>query len=317
MRLRRKTGKEVYGMAFYSFQVKSKVLGYPVEVSVCLPDEGRDIPVLWLMHGANSEYEEWYDQTSLIRYAGGRNLAFVTTSTYNGFNVNMSCGAAYADFLEQEWVETVRSLFPALSVKREKNYLAGASMGGFGACRLAVNRPDLFCKVGSFAGSIEMPTIVERNSRGIQPGGADFGWAFGGYENMINNSNDVIYMAKTCVEKGVMPEVYMICGTEDFGYALNTIARDDLRMVGARVIWREVPGVHSYDCWDPELPRFLDWLEEADGSSEEDIRSESQKYSLEEGAGEGLGGNLTERSEEALGENVRDRNEEGEGDAVC
>ena len=63
-------------------------------------------------------------------------------------------------------------------------------MGGFGALRLAVNRPDLFSKVGSFAGSIEMPTIVERYQRGIQPGGEDFNWAFGSYVNMIKNSND-------------------------------------------------------------------------------------------------------------------------------
>lgn len=59
-----------------------------------------------------------------------------------------------------------------------------------------------------------------------------------------------------------MPQVYLVCGREDFGYALNLIARDDLRLSGADVRWRECGGIHSYDCWDPELPLFLDWLEE-------------------------------------------------------
>lgn len=176
--------------------------------------------------------------------------------------MNMQYGAAYADYLEQEWIASVRGLFPCLPSEREKNFLAGASMGGFGAMRLAVNRPDLFSKVGSFAGSIEMPTIVERYQRGIQPGGEDFEWAFGTYENLVNNSNDVIYMARQCVRDRRMPQVYLVCGREDFGYALNLIARDDLRLSGADVRWRECGGIHSYDCWDPELPLFLDWLEE-------------------------------------------------------
>lgn len=249
-------------MAFYQFALPAKTLGFPVDVCVSVPDMAQDVPALWLLHGANSDCTEWYRQTSLSRYLENRNLAVVTLSVHNGFYVDMHRGAAYATFVEQEWLPALRALFPCLSHDREKNYVAGASMGGFGALRLAVNRPDLFSKAGSFAGSIEMGTIVERNRRGIQPGGPDFGWAFGGFENMMENTNDVIYMARKCVQQGHMPKVYMLCGTEDFGWALNLIARDDLRLVGADVIWRQFPGVHSYDCWDPELPAFLDWLED-------------------------------------------------------
>lgn len=249
-------------MAFYQFTLPSDRLNFPVEMCAYLPDVGEKMSVLWMLHGANCECTEWFAQTSLQRYLEGRRLAVITVSVHNGFYVNMRYGACYADYLEQEWIDSVRGLFPCLPREREHNFLAGASMGGFGALRLAVNRPDLFSRVGSFAGSIEMPTIVERNQRGLQPGGEDFCWAFGGYENMIHNSNDVIYMAQRCVQGGSMPRVYMVCGTEDFGYALNTIARDDLRLVGADVYWRETEGIHSYDCWDPELPLFLDWLED-------------------------------------------------------
>ena len=124
-----------------------------------------------------------------------------------------------------------------------------------------MNRMGVFSKVGSFAGSIEMPTIVERNARGIQPGGADFEWAFGGYNNMINNTNDVVYLARQCDDKALLPELFMVCGTEDFGYALNLMARDDLHQAGAKLTWIECPGNHSYDCWDSVIPHFLDWLE--------------------------------------------------------
>jgi len=247
-------------MASYTFTLPSRTLSFPVEISVQLPT-GVDIPTLWLLHGANSDHREWLTQTSLMRYISGRNLAVVTVSVHNGFYVNMAWGADYADFLEGEFIDAVRTLFPCLSRKREKNYLAGASMGGFGAFRLGLNRMDVFSKLGSFAGSIEMPTIIERNARGIQPGGADFTWAFGGYEQMINNKNDVVYLARQCQDKSMLPEMYMISGTEDFGYALCTIARDDMIAAGGKVTWVETPGEHSYDCWDPLLPGFLDWLE--------------------------------------------------------
>lgn len=248
-------------MAFYQFTLSSDRLKFPVEMCAYLPDLEKEMSVLWLLHGANSECTEWFAQTSLQRYLSGRALAVITVSVHNGFYVDMEYGAAYAEYLEQEWVSSVRCLFPCLPEERERNFLAGASMGGFGALRLAVNRPDLFSKVGSFAGSVEMPTIVERYQRGIQPGGEDFQWAFGSYENMINNSNDIVYMARQCVRDGRMPQVYLICGREDFGYALGMMARDDLRLVGADVQWREISGEHSFDCWDPELPLFLDWLE--------------------------------------------------------
>lgn len=249
-------------MAFYQFALPSERLGFPVDMCAHLPEGEGNMRVLWLLHGANSDCTEWFTQTPLQRYLEQRRLAVITVSVFNGFYVNMQYGAAYADYLEQEWIASVRGVFPCLPSEREKNFLAGASMGGFGAMRLAVNRPDLFSKVGSFAGSIEMPTIVERYQRGIQPGGEDFEWAFGTYENLINNSNDVIYMARQCVRDRRMPQVYLVCGREDFGYALNLIARDDLLLSGADVRWRECGGIHSYDCWDPELPLFLDWLEE-------------------------------------------------------
>ena len=106
-----------------------------------------------------------------------------------------------------------------------------------------------------------MPTIVERNQRGIQPGGEDFKWAFGDYQHMINNSNDIIYLARKCENKSKLPRIFLTTGTEDFGYALGLMARDDLTAAGAQVTWLETPGFHSYDCWDPVLPLFLDWLE--------------------------------------------------------
>jgi S-formylglutathione hydrolase FrmB len=250
-------------MATLQFTFPSKVLRSQAEIRAVIPEQGDDFAVLWVLHGANADANEWFDNSSIQRLARSRNLAVVGTSIFNGFGVNMAHGMRYADYLENEWIPAVRALLPCLSHARERNFMAGASMGGFAAFRLALNRPDLFCRAGAFAGSIGMPMIFERFERGIQPGNDDFYHAFGSYQNLVGNGNDVIHRAQQCVQNGTIPKLYMFCGTEDFGYALNLIARDDLRKMGADVTWRQGPGEHNFDCWDMWLPDFLDWLKEA------------------------------------------------------
>lgn len=247
-------------MASLRFTFPSKVLRSQAEIRAVIPDEGDDCAVLWVLHGANADCNEWFENSSIARLAARRNLAVVGTSVFNGFGVNMAHGAPYARYLEDEWIPAVRALLPCLSAKRERNHVAGASMGGFAAFRLALNRPALFESAAAFAGSIGMPMIFERFERGIQPGHDDFYHAFGSYKNLVGNENDVVWMAGRRAAEGLAPRLYMVCGTEDFGYALNTIARDDLKKIGADVTWRETTGTHSFECWDRELPAYLDWL---------------------------------------------------------
>ena len=249
-------------MATLHFTFPSEVQRSQAEIRAVVPDEGDDCAVLWVLHGANADVNEWFDGSSIQRLAGERKLAVVGTSIFNGFGVNMAHGARYADYLQNEWIPAVRAILPCLSVRRERNFIAGASMGGFASFRLALNIPETFSRAGAFAGSIGMPMIFERFERGIQPGNVDFYHAFGGYRNLVGNDNDVIALAGKRVAEGIAPRLYMCCGTEDFGYALNTIARDDLRRAGADVTWREGPGEHNFACWDRQLPDFLDWLEE-------------------------------------------------------
>jgi S-formylglutathione hydrolase FrmB len=183
-------------------------------------------------------------------------------STYDSFGVNMAQGGyRYADFLEKELVYLVRNMFPRFSEKREDNFVAGASMGGYAAVRLAYNCPELFCKVGSFAGALALSDIYERYLQGIQPGGEEFKYAFGDPRRFHETCDDLPYMAaKQRSEQKELPELFMLCGKEDFGYRQNVMARDSLIQAGASVLWKEVEGDHSYDCWDPYIPEVLSWM---------------------------------------------------------
>lgn len=218
--------------------------------------------VLWLLHGGNADCNEWLTQSSIARYAANYPLAVVLVSTYDSFGVNMANGAyRYADYLEKELPYLVRSMYPRFSIKREDNFVAGASMGGYAAVRWAYNCPELFCRAGSFAGALALGDIYERYLKGIQPGGEEFKYAFGDPARFHRTRDDLIYMAEKAVsEKRKLPKLYMLCGREDFGYRQNKEARDALLSVGAPVIWNEVEGDHSFDCWDPHIPEVLAWM---------------------------------------------------------
>ena len=254
-------------MATINLSFFSEILQAETEVNLLLPSSGeadceqKIYPTLWLLHGGNGDCYEWLTQSSISRYADKHNLAVVLPSIYNSFGMDMDHGARYAAYLEDEIVAKIRMMFPCLSHDRDQNFVGGVSMGGFAALRWAMNRPNLFSLAGSFAGALDMSVIFERYLQGTQPGGPDFIYSFGRLERLKETKNDIFYMAHKNLQDGILiPKLYMICGEDDFGFDLNVAARDKLLNIGCNLTWKQVPGIHSFDCWDPYVPEFMEWL---------------------------------------------------------
>jgi putative tributyrin esterase len=258
-------------MAVLDISISSRILHPSNEIKVILPQSGRNGPnhppyrTVWWLHGGNGDCNQLLGNTSLVRYAERYNLAMVLGSIYNSFGMDMQHGDHYATFLEKEFMPAVRRVLPCLSRRREDNFGAGVSMGGFAVFRWAMNNPDAFCRVGAFAGALAMPVIFHRFVEGTQPGGVDFFNAFGSEERLTGNENDILHMLRKNRANGTdVPKLFMLCGTEDFGWDLNDWMRAELVKAGADLTFRAVPGTHSYDCWDPHICGFLDWLLDQD-----------------------------------------------------
>lgn len=245
-------------MAVAKVRFFSDKLHMMVPVAVILPEEAglpdTGLKTVWTLHGGNGDYTEWLYHSSVARYAQEMGIAVVLLTVYNSFGMNMAHGAAYADFLQDEVMEKIRSLFPTLSQRREDTYAAGASMGGFAAFRWAVNRPEQFEAVGAFAGAIYMEDIFRKYLEGIQPGGPDFINSFGSLDRLICTDNDIFYMtAKNSREEKKNPRMYLLCGKDDFGFEQNKAAFRLLKESGEEPVFHEVEGTHSFSCWDPYI----------------------------------------------------------------
>ncbi len=246
-------GKE-FLLAHLTCRFFSRTLNMASTLSAILPEglaPGEKCRTLWLLHGYTEDHTAWCRRTSLERYVDGTGLAVVMPDGHNGYYTNMKRGRAYWDFLSEELPAIARSLFP-LSDRREDNYAAGLSMGGYGAFKLALRRPDLFAAAGSFAGAVDILSPVMRRRNG------DFPLIFG---ETADREDDLFALASLRKEEGAdIPRLFQFCGTEDFLYKDNRRFRDHLESLGIPVAWQEEKGIHDWDVWDRNVPGFLEWL---------------------------------------------------------
>ena len=76
----------------------------------------------------------------------------VMPSVYNSAYTDMKYGLDYFSYLTEELTDFVERNFPA-ATKRENRFIAGMSMGGYGAYKWGLTCPEKFAAIGGVAGS--------------------------------------------------------------------------------------------------------------------------------------------------------------------
>ena len=133
-------------MAVMKIEYYSEVLDMEWGVNVLYPDASRveepdstDIPVLYLLHGMSGNHNSWLKRTNVERLVRGTNLIVVMPNTSNGWYTDTQYGYNYYTALAEELPKVLKRFFPNISSKREKTFIAGLSMGGYGSFKLALS----------------------------------------------------------------------------------------------------------------------------------------------------------------------------------
>lgn len=111
-------------------------------------------PTLYLLHGALDDHSCWLRHTAIERYAEAAGMAVIMPSGQNGFYTNAKYGLNYFDFITEELPRLVQNLFP-VSRRREDTYIAGPSMGGYGATKCALRCPDRYQAFADLSGAVD------------------------------------------------------------------------------------------------------------------------------------------------------------------
>lgn len=252
-------------MAFIQCDFFSDVLGLCMSMNVILPQNtsgqigmdgsagaGRH-PTLFLLHGLSDDHSIWLRRTSIERYVASKGLAVVMPAVHKSFYANMHDGDRYWDYISQEIPSLARSFFP-LSDKREDNFVAGLSMGGFGAFKLGLNCPQNFAAAASLSGALttDWDTVNPNPDRAR---------AFGSKEQHQGSINDLPHVVRQLNSSDrPKPKLYQCCGTEDFLYESNQEFKTLMDTLDFDYTYEEEPGGHEWGYWDTKIQRVLEWL---------------------------------------------------------
>lgn len=252
-------------MAFIDCHFYSDSLGVSASMNVILPQAaqnqiglsstvyGKKHPTLYLLHGLSDDHTIWMRRTSIERYASKLGIAVVMPAVNRSFYTDMAFGPKYWTFISEELPVLARSFFP-LSEERELNYVAGLSMGGYGAMKLALTHPDRFAAAASLSGALD----VENRAPSFPD---DIKLIYSDVSKIKCSENDLFYLAqKLSVEDRKAPKLYQCCGTEDFLYNDNIRFRDYCLGLRMDLTYEEEPGEHEWGYWDRKIQNVLDWL---------------------------------------------------------
>ena len=211
-------------MALLSWNFHSHTLGISASANVILPqaavEKGEKLPVLYLLHGLSDDHTNWQRRTSIERYADPLGLAVVMPAVNRSFYANMAHGPRYWDFICEELPQLAQSFFP-LSDKRADTFVAGLSMGGYGAFKVALSHPDRYAAAASLSGAVDMARRIA-NLDQIDPNWrAEMEDIFGPLESISGSGNDLFYLIDRLSKRKRRPMLYQWCGTEDFLFEHN------------------------------------------------------------------------------------------------
>lgn len=260
-------------MALIQVNFTSNALMRMVPIQVILPvehlseekmkDETFRFPTLYLLHGVTGNYTDWVSRTNIQRWAEAKGLAVVMPSGDNGFYVDRpESRNCYGEFIGRELVALTRKMFP-LSHRREHTFIAGLSMGGYGAVRNGLKYHDIYGWIAGLSTANIVYNIDQRtNDTEYYLDRRDFAESiFGDLSKAEDSDKNPRWLADKLAKAGIeLPKIYLACGMEDPLLQDNRRLRDELRAAGADVTYEEGPGNHEWDFWDRYIKRVIDWL---------------------------------------------------------
>lgn len=246
-------------MAIFEGTIHSSSLGMMTSVTISIPEKVRqgknakEVPVLYLLHGLSDNHSAWLRRTNIDYYAELANIAVVMPEVQRSFYTDMSYGLMYFTYISEELPMLCSNMFHISGLK-EDNYIAGASMGGYGAMKVALRCPERFAAVGCFSGAVDIharmlsdtPSISRNECIGIN-------------DCIIKPEEDLLYLTRQ-VDKKKCPKIYMSCGLSDFLYEDNKNFRDHLTECGISFIYDEWPGYHDWYFWEKSIQSALDFF---------------------------------------------------------
>ncbi|MBE6754034.1 MAG: esterase family protein [Ruminococcaceae bacterium] len=247
-------------MAVFTGSFLSAELGRLNSISVILPhDTAADpqwgFPVLYLLHGKSDDSRSWLYRSNIERYATERGLCVVMPDAALSFYTDMAYGGAYFSYITHELPDIIRSMF-RVSVRREDTYIGGISMGGYGALKCALRKPELYAGCIALSPLADIARIQAEECRN---GEKNMWKGICGEGLKLDESLDLFQLLE---QSGgyvnMCPRIYIACGKQDDLFDDNIRLKDSLDAHRIEFTFEQAAAGHEWGFWDVALQRGMD-----------------------------------------------------------
>lgn len=240
--------------------IQSEEVGRDVPVTTVVPSDYdkpsniiRHYPVVFMLHGWDGDHTQWSETADLEAYADEYNMAIVCPDgLHDSWYVNAPNvpGQDYEDFFFEELLPKVRELF---RWDKERTFITGLSMGGFGAMRFYLTRPEMFAGACATSGILDLEMFP--NKWGMDD-------VFGRYEY-----NEDVYAAHSPVNlvenvAGMNKPILFDCGTSDIAYKAAVAFKEACDKAGVEATFLSGVGNHSHTYWRQSVAKHFEFFGE-------------------------------------------------------
>lgn len=253
-------------MVHAHFRFPSRALGRAVEFHAVLPkpqsafadflraDASAIKKCLWFFHGVGDSAETVLLQTEIAAMADEHNLMIVLPSVENSFCLDLGAGMRFRTCLLDELIPYAESILP-VPAGRENRLIGGISMGGYGACSLALERPEQFSKVFCLSGALEL----KAGARFARACGLPLPPPLSG-DGEFPEDWELESLLERAKQGGApLPEFYLVCSELDSVWKSNKRFAERAKNLGVPVLLHGGPGLHDWAFWREHLAPAVEW----------------------------------------------------------
>jgi putative tributyrin esterase len=239
---------------------KSDAMKCRVDVTLFVPDAVRhlsDVPLVILLHGVYGSHWAWFlkggaHETAAALIETNRVRPLVLASPSDGY---FGDGSAYIDHSGrkfEQWISTelpllLRNVLPCLGEKTPI-FLAGLSMGGYGALRIGAKHPTLFTGLSAHSAITELAQMQS------------FVHDFSPFQAVDVHDADLLGWCR--VHKNSLPPLRFDCGRLDPLLECNRQLHRQLQELSIQHQYDEFHGGHTWPYWTEHLQDTLLFFEE-------------------------------------------------------
>jgi S-formylglutathione hydrolase FrmB len=212
------------------------------------------LPVVYLLHGGGGGFRDWSNYSDVARFAEA-GLILVMPEGGSSYYTNALDPAQdrYEDYVTHDLIADVEQRFPA-APGRANRAIVGLSMGGFGAVKIALRRPDLFSFVGGLSSAIDVPRrafSIKRLGQSLH-----FNSIFGGAGGETRRENDPFVLVRSANPE-TAPYLFLTCGEQEGLLPANREFAALLAQHHFRYELNTMRGGHDWKQWNAWLPALF------------------------------------------------------------